>query len=137
MVFICWNMVRGSLYLAYYDGRPIYPSQSTQDTYIGPKYIYLREACTIVFSHNRYYFQLLETEVLIARGFFGIISHFGWKRVRIIIQDESLFTAVRETQTHTLYAWHTHRGKHVVSMCHTKHTSLLACILVRNIIAHS
>jgi hypothetical protein len=41
----------------------------------------------------RYYFQLLATEVLIAQGFFGIISHFGWKRVSIIAQDENLFTA--------------------------------------------
>ena len=45
---------------------------------------------------RRYYFQLLATEVRIAQGFFGIISHFGWKRVRIISQDENLFTAVRK-----------------------------------------
>ena len=47
------------------------------------------------FTIYRYYFQLLATEVLIAKGFYGIISHFGWKRVSIIAQDENLFTAVR------------------------------------------
>jgi ABC-type branched-subunit amino acid transport system substrate-binding protein len=40
----------------------------------------------------RYYFQTLATEVLIAQGFYGIIQHFGWKRVGIISQDENLFT---------------------------------------------
>ena len=54
---------------------------------------------TEIESYNRYYFQLLETEVLIAQGFYGIIKYFGWKKVRIIIQDESLFTAVRKTYT--------------------------------------
>ena len=45
----------------------------------------------------RYYFQMLATEVLIAQGFYGIIQHFGWKRVGIISQDENLFTQVNET----------------------------------------
>ena len=46
--------------------------------------------------HFRYYFQLLETEVLVAKGFLGIINYFKWKRIRIIAQDESVFIAVRE-----------------------------------------
>jgi ABC-type branched-subunit amino acid transport system substrate-binding protein len=49
----------------------------------------------------RYYFQLLETEVRVARGFFGIIKHYGWRKVRIIAQDESVFIAVRKTNTVT------------------------------------
>ena len=38
---------------------------------------------------------LLETEEIIAQGFLGIIEYFEWKRVSIIVQDETLFTAVR------------------------------------------
>ena len=52
-----------------------------------------------IFFYIRYYFQLLETEVLIAQGFFGIISHFGWRKIKIIAQDESVFTAVRKINT--------------------------------------
>ena len=38
---------------------------------------------------------LLDTDEILAQGFLGIIEHFGWKRVSIIVQDETLFSAVR------------------------------------------
>ena len=44
----------------------------------------------------RYYFQLLATNVLPAHGFYGIIQHFGWKRIGLIVQDEKLYTAVSQ-----------------------------------------
>ena len=37
---------------------------------------------------------LLDTEEVIAQGFLGIIEHFRWRRVSIIVQDEKIFTAV-------------------------------------------
>ena len=54
---------------------------------------------THTYSHsyacnNRYYFQMLATEVLIAGGFYGIIRNFQWKRVGVISQNENLFTEV-------------------------------------------
>ena len=60
-------------------------------------------------SFFRYYFQLLATEVVNAQGFFGIINHFGWKRVGIISQDENLFTEVSITVCimYTVHSWHT------------------------------
>lgn len=45
---------------------------------------------------NRYYFQLLASNVLVVHGFFGIIQHFGWKRVRLIGQDEEIYATVSE-----------------------------------------
>ena len=55
-----------------------------------------RSSDIILFTYQcRYYFQLLATEVLNAQGFYGIIRHFGWRKVGVIVQDENLFTAVR------------------------------------------
>ena len=48
----------------------------------------------IIPMNSRYYFQLVATDVLGAHGFFGIIQHFGWKKVRLVAQDENIFTAV-------------------------------------------
>ena len=42
----------------------------------------------------RYYFQMLATEAELAIDFFGVIKHFGWRRVAFIEQDENLFTVV-------------------------------------------
>ncbi len=42
----------------------------------------------------RYYFQIVETANVAAYGFFGIIREFGWRRVIILEQNESLFTRV-------------------------------------------
>ena len=42
----------------------------------------------------RYYFQMLATEAELAISFFGVIKHFGWRRVAFIEQDENLFTVV-------------------------------------------
>ncbi|CAI8039799.1 Gamma-aminobutyric acid type B receptor subunit 1 [Geodia barretti] len=44
----------------------------------------------------RYYFQLVATDVLGAHGFFGIIQHFGWRKVRLVVQDENIFTATMD-----------------------------------------
>ena len=44
--------------------------------------------------HYRYYFQLVSPETPSAYGYFGIIKHFGWKKVGIITQGENLFIAV-------------------------------------------
>lgn len=43
----------------------------------------------------RYHFALLSSDVNLAYGFYGIIRRFQWRRVSIIVQDESLFTVVR------------------------------------------
>ena len=43
---------------------------------------------------NRYYFQLLASNVLVVHGFFGMIKYFGWKRVRLIAQDEEIYASV-------------------------------------------
>ena len=32
--------------------------------------------------------------MLVVHGFFGIIQHFGWKRVRLIAQDEEIYATV-------------------------------------------
>ncbi|CAI8012114.1 Gamma-aminobutyric acid type B receptor subunit 1 [Geodia barretti] len=44
----------------------------------------------------RYYFQLLAAESQIAQGFFKIITHYGWKRISLIIQNENLFTVTMD-----------------------------------------
>ena len=44
--------------------------------------------------NSRYYFQLVATNLLGAHGFFGIIQHFGWRKLRLVAQDENVFTAV-------------------------------------------
>ncbi|CAI7989811.1 Gamma-aminobutyric acid type B receptor subunit 1, partial [Geodia barretti] len=44
----------------------------------------------------RYYFQLVATNLLGAHGFFGIIQHFGWRKVRLVAQDENVFTATMD-----------------------------------------
>lgn len=46
------------------------------------------------FLHYRYYFQLLSHETPGAYGFYSLIKYFGWKRIGIITQLESLFIAV-------------------------------------------
>ena len=42
----------------------------------------------------RYYFQLLPTAASIAPAFFGVIRHYGWRRVGLIVQNENIFTVV-------------------------------------------
>ncbi len=44
----------------------------------------------------RSYFQILETANVAAYGFFAIIHEFGWRRVIILEQNESLFTRVSD-----------------------------------------
>ena len=63
--------------------------------------VYANYIYVVILFYNRYYFQLLETEVRVARGFLGIIKNYGWKKIRIIAQDESLFIAVRKTNTYS------------------------------------
>lgn len=42
----------------------------------------------------RKYFQLQSNAELIAIGFYELIEVHGWRRVALIVQDESLFTVV-------------------------------------------
>ena len=42
----------------------------------------------------RYYFQMLPSEGFIAPAYFGIIRHYRWRRVGLIVQNENLFTVV-------------------------------------------
>ncbi|CAI8034611.1 Gamma-aminobutyric acid type B receptor subunit 2, partial [Geodia barretti] len=44
----------------------------------------------------RYYFQLLASNVLVVHGFFGMIKYFGWKRVRLIAQDEEIYASTMD-----------------------------------------
>jgi len=37
---------------------------------------------------------MLNTDADLARGFFGIIKQFGWRKVAFIEQNENLFTVV-------------------------------------------
>ena len=43
----------------------------------------------------RYYFQLLPTSASVAPSYFGIIREYGWRRVGLIVQNENVFTVVR------------------------------------------
>ncbi len=52
----------------------------------------------------RFYFQILETANVAAYGFFAIIREFGWRRVIILEQNESIFTRVSdETRAFRFY----------------------------------
>ena len=53
----------------------------------------------------RYYFQTPTPDTLIAYGFLGVIKHYGWKKVRLVAQDENVFTAVSvKSIMHTLFS---------------------------------
>ena len=41
-----------------------------------------------------YYFQLLPSEVNLARVFYSIIKEYGWRRVALIVQNEHRYRAV-------------------------------------------
>ena len=41
-----------------------------------------------------YYFQLLPSEVNLARVFYSIIEEYGWRRVALIVQNEQRYRAV-------------------------------------------
>ncbi len=41
-----------------------------------------------------YYFQLLPSEVNLARVFYSIIKEYGWRRVALIVQNEHGYRAV-------------------------------------------
>ena len=41
-----------------------------------------------------YYFQLLPSEVNLARVFYSIIKEYGWRRVALIVQNEYRYKAV-------------------------------------------
>ena len=41
-----------------------------------------------------YYFQLLPSEVNLARVFYSIIKEYGWRRVALVIQNEHRFKTV-------------------------------------------
>ena len=43
-----------------------------------------------------YYFQLLPSEVNLARVFYSIIKEYGWRRVALIVQNEYRYRAVCE-----------------------------------------
>ena len=54
-------------------------------------------------SRFRFYFQLLATEADLAFGFYSIIANFRWRRVAILLQEESLFEVVCQSQTTCKY----------------------------------
>ena len=41
-----------------------------------------------------YYFQLLPSEVNLARVFYSIIKEYGWRRVALIVQNEHRYKTV-------------------------------------------
>ena len=41
-----------------------------------------------------YYFQLLPSEINLARVFYSIIREYGWRRVALIVQNEYRYKAV-------------------------------------------
>ena len=41
-----------------------------------------------------YYFQLVPSEVNLARVFYSIIKEYGWRRVALIVQNQSRFKTV-------------------------------------------
>ena len=41
-----------------------------------------------------YYFQLLPSEVNLARVFYSIIKEYGWRRVALIVQNEHRYRTV-------------------------------------------
>ena len=41
-----------------------------------------------------YYFQLLPSEVNLARVFYSIIKEYGWRRVALIVQNEYRYLSV-------------------------------------------
>ncbi len=47
-------------------------------------------------SRFRRYFQLLQTMVDIADIYKGLIDHYEWKYVSLVVQNENLYTVVRE-----------------------------------------
>jgi hypothetical protein len=57
----------------------------------------LQISCTSSFSEPddlSSYFQLLPSEVNLARVFYSIIKEYGWRRVALIVQNEPRFKAV-------------------------------------------
>lgn len=45
-------------------------------------------------SRFRRYFQLLQTMVDIADIYEGLINHYGWEYVSLVVQNENLYTVV-------------------------------------------
>ena len=57
----------------------------------------LQISCTSSFSELddlEGYFQLLPSEVNLARVFYSIIKEYGWRRVALIVQNQPRFKAV-------------------------------------------
>ena len=46
----------------------------------------------------RYYFQMLPTAAELAPTYFSVIRQYGWRRVGLIVQNENLFTVVRNNR---------------------------------------
>ena len=54
--------------------------------------------------------------MLVVRGFFGIIQHFGWKRVRLIAQDEEIYATVSKNK-YTQKTFDINRQEQFVHKC--------------------
>ena len=50
------------------------------------------------------YFQLLPSEINLARVFYSIIKEYGWRRVALIVQNEHRYRAVCEFRKNLHYA---------------------------------
>ena len=49
----------------------------------------------------RYYFQMLGSDADLAPTYFGVIQYYGWKRIGLIVQNENLFTVVRNNTVYS------------------------------------
>ena len=52
-----------------------------------------------------YYFQLLPSEINLARVFYSIIQEYGWRRVALIVQNELRFKVVRVYIVKSVSLW--------------------------------
>ena len=63
-----------------------------------------------------YYFQLLPSEVNLARVFYSIIKEYGWRRVALIVQNEYRYRAVSLAPAHVYYPHYLSREASLYSL---------------------
>ena len=51
------------------------------------------------------YFQMLASEINLAYGYYGLIQQFQWKKVAIIVEQQHIFTVVRQQKRKIILGW--------------------------------
>ena len=64
-----------------------------------------------------YYFQMLNTEEIMAYAYYAMFKRFKWRRVTLIVQDENLFRVVSQMQGSAV-GWEGGRGEVFLNFLH-------------------